>query len=263
MNIAGKVIVVTGGGSGIGEAMCRRFVSNGARAVAVVDRDESQAQRVARAIDGLSLRCDVTVERELQAVIEKVENSVGPIDLFCSNAGVLINDPDAEDPASAPDSAWTLSWGVHLMSHVYAARALGPKMASRGRGYFLNTVSAAGLLTQIGSGPYSVTKHAAIGFAESLAIAYKDRGVGVSVLCPQGVATPMVDGASSTPAVSDGVLTADHVADVVLEGLAEERFLILPHPQVATYIQKKGSDYDRWLGGMRKLRRRILEAKSS
>ncbi|HKQ83951.1 MAG TPA: SDR family oxidoreductase [Steroidobacteraceae bacterium] len=260
MNIAGKVIVVTGGGSGIGEALCTRFASSGARAVAVADRDHDRAQRVARAIDGLALQCDVAVERELLAAIERVEGRLGPIDLFCSNAGVGIHDKDPEDPASAPDSAWALSWGVHVMSHVYAARALGPKMARRGHGYFLNTVSAAGLLTQIGSGPYSTTKHAAIGFAESLAIAYRDRGVGVSVLCPQGVATPMVEGAMSTPAISDGLLTADQVADVALEGLAEERFLILPHAQVATYMQRKASDYDRWLAGMRKLRRRMLDA---
>lgn len=260
MDIAGKVVVVTGGGSGIGEALCTRFASNGARGVAVVDRDEAQAQRVAQSIGGLALRCDVTLERDLLAVIAQVEARLGPIDLFCSNAGVLITDPDPADPASAPNSAWTLAWDVHVMSHIYAARDLGPKMAARGHGYFLNTVSAAGLLTQIGSGPYSATKHAAIGFAESLAIAYRDRGIGVSVLCPQGVATPMVKGALSTPAVSDGLLSPSQVADAALAGLADERFLILPHPQVATYMQKKTADYDRWLAGMRRLRRQSLEA---
>lgn len=256
MKITDKTVVVTGGGSGIGAALCARFAREGAR-VAVVDRNEANANQVAAGIDGLALMCDVAVEREIQSVIAQVESRFGEIDLFCSNAGLLLNDPDPADPASSPDAVWTLSWGVHVMSHVYAARALAPKMAARGHGYFLNTASAAGLLTQIGSGPYSATKHAAIAFAESLAIAYKERGVGVSVLCPQGVATPMVAGAMSTPAVEDGLLSAAHVADVVVEGLADERFLILPHPQVSKYFLNKATDYDRWLGGMRKLRSRV------
>lgn len=256
MNVAGKTVVVTGGGSGIGAALCERFARDGAR-VAVVDLNEANARQVASNIDGMAMRCNVAVEHEIQAVIAQVESRFGDIDLFCSNAGLLMNDPDPADPASSPDSAWTLSWGVHVMSHVYAARALAPKMAARGHGYFLNTASAAGLLTQIGSGPYSVTKHAAVAFAESLAIAYKGRGVGVSVLCPQGVATPMVTDAMSTPAVADGLLAADQVADEVVAGLAAERFLILPHPQVSKYFLNKASDYDRWLGGMRKLRARM------
>jgi NAD(P)-dependent dehydrogenase (short-subunit alcohol dehydrogenase family) len=258
MNVNGKNVVVTGGGSGIGAALSERFAREGAR-VAVVDRNEANAKQVASRIDGMALQCDVTVEREIQSVIAQVEGRYGEIDLFCSNAGLLLNDPDPADPASSPDADWTLSWGVHVMSHVYAARALAPKMAARGHGYFLNTASAAGLLTQLGSGPYSVTKHAAVAFAESLAIAYKDRGIGVSVLCPQGVATPMVADAMSTPAVGDGLLTADQVADEVIAGLAAERFLILPHPQVSKYFLNKATDYERWLGGMRKLRARAQQ----
>jgi NAD(P)-dependent dehydrogenase (short-subunit alcohol dehydrogenase family) len=255
MLIAGKVVVVTGGGSGIGAALCKRFAREGARGVAVVDLHEVNAKEVADGMGGLVLQGDVTTEADVKAVIATTEKRFGPIDLFCSNAGVLINDPDPTDPASSPDEAWTLSWRVHVMSHVYAARALGPKMLSRGSGYFLNTVSAAGLLSQIGSGSYSTSKHAAVGFAESLAIAYKDRGVGVSILCPQGVDTPMVKAAAQSPAVRDGVLTPESVADCVIEGLADERFLILPHGQVLTYMQRKASDYERWLRGMARLSR--------
>ena len=254
MDINGRIVAVTGGGSGIGAALCARFAREGARGVAVIDRDGEKARAVAQSIGGLGLACDVTVEPNLIARIDEIEARLGPIDLFCSNAGLLANDPDPDDPASAPDALWTLSLGVHLMSHVYAARALAPRMAGRGGGYFLNTVSAAGLLTQIGSGPYSASKHAAVGFAESLAIAYRDRNVRVSILCPQGVATPMVAGAMETPAVRDGIIQPGDVADVVMEGLGDERFLILPHPQVLGYMQRKSADYDRWLRGMMKLR---------
>jgi NAD(P)-dependent dehydrogenase (short-subunit alcohol dehydrogenase family) len=253
VKLAGKVAVVTGGGSGIGAALCERFALEGARGIAVVDMDEAAARRVADAITGLALRCDVTIERDLRAVIDQVETRYGAIDLFCSNAGVLANDPDPADPASASDDAWALSWRVHVMSHVYAARHLAPKMAARGSGYLLNTISAAGLLTQLGSGPYSASKHAAVGLAESLAIAYRPRGVGISILCPQGVATPMVAAALTTPAVRDGLLSPQAVAQTVIEGLAAERFLILPHAQVLTYMQRKAADYERWLSGMVRL----------
>ena len=254
MRIEGKVVVVTGGGSGIGRALCQRFAREGARRVVVADLNAANAEAVAAEVQGIARRCDVGSEAEISQLIDETEATVGPVDLFCSNAGVLLNDPDPDDPASAPDARWELSWRVHVMSHIYAARALGPRMAARGGGYFLNTISAAGLLTQLGSGPYSTTKHAAIGFAESLAIAYRDRGVRVSVLCPQGVATPMVQAVMETPAVSDGVLTPDEVADCVVEGLGVERFLILPHSQVAEYMRRKASDYDRWISGMARLR---------
>jgi len=263
MDIKDRIVVVTGGGSGIGAALCRRFASEGARGVAVVDRNEDGARTVAASIGGLPLRCDVSIEAELKSAIADVEQRFGPIDLFCSNAGVAVGDPDLLDPAAAPDSAWALNWGVNLMAHVYAARALGPKMAARGSGYFLNTVSAAGLLTAAGNGTYSTTKHAAVGFAESLAIAYRDRGVGVSILCPQGVDTPMLRGSGRGemhgPSIADGVLTAETVAGVVVEGLAEERFLILPHPEVLEYMRRKTSDYDRWLRGMGRLHRRLVD----
>ncbi len=259
MLIAGKIVAVTGGGSGIGAALCQRFAHEGARGVAVLDLHAVNAEHIASPLGALAIRCDVTSEHELGAAIATVEARLGPIDLFCSNAGILENDPDPADPASAADPSWARSWNVHVMSHVYAARLLGPKMAARGSGYFLNTASAAGLLTQIGSGPYSATKHAAIGFAESLAIAYQDRGVRVSVLCPQGVATPMVAGAMATPAVQDGLLTPETVATAVIEGLADERFLILPHAQVRTYMQRKTSDYDRWLRGMVRLRQSLFD----
>lgn len=256
MHISGKTIAVTGGGSGIGRALCERFAREGARGVAVLDLQEAHAMAVADTIQGLGLSCDVTVEDELRAAIEETERRLGPIDLFCSNAGTLQNDTDLLDPASAPDEAWNLSWRVHVMSHVYAARHLAPRMATRGGGHFLHTISAAGLLTQIGSGPYSASKHAAVGFAENLAIAYQSRGVGVSILCPQGVATPMVAGAMQTPAVHDGLLSPEEVVDAVISGLAEDRFLILPHPQVLKYMQRKAADYEAWLRGMARLHQR-------
>lgn len=256
MLVTNKIVVVTGAGSGIGKALCQRFAREGARGIAVLDLNQDSAEAVAKAIGAIALPCDVTVEENLRGAISEAEKRLGPIDLFCSNAGTLLNDPDPLDPTSASEAAWTLSWRVHVMSHVYAARYLAPRMAEqRDGGYFLNTISAAGLLTQIGSGPYSVTKHGAVGFAESLAIAYQRRRVRVSILCPQGVATPMVAGAMQTPAVRDGVLSPEVVADSVIEGLAEERFLILPHPQVLNYVQRKAGNYDGWLRGMARLYR--------
>lgn len=256
MEVRGKIVVVTGAGSGIGAALCRRFAHEGARGVAVVDLKNTEgAARVAEDIGGLALRCDVGVESEMKEMIAEVESKLGPIDLFCSNAGVALATPDRLDPACAPDDVWTLNWRVHVMAHVYAARDLGPKMAARGSGYFLNTISAAGVLTAVGNAPYSTTKHAAVGFAESLAISYRDRGVGVSILCPQGVATPMLAGAKHGPSMADGVVSPEAVADDVIDGIREEKFLILPHPEVLGYMQRKATDYDRWLGGMRKLLR--------
>lgn len=259
MRVNGKVVVVTGGASGIGLALCRRFAAEGAARVVVADLSEVAAAEVAAEFGGLGRRCDVTRDADIRSLIDDIERDVGPISLFCSNAGVLLNDPDRRDPASSPDEAWTLSWQVHVMAHVYAARALAPRMVERGCGHFLQTISAAGLLTQLGSGPYSASKHAAVAFAESLAIAYRDRGVGVSILCPQGVATPMLAGAAGTPAVRDGLLTPEQVADCALEGLADKCFLILPHPNVAEYIRRKASDHDQWIAGMARLRTRTFE----
>ena len=258
MNVEGKVVVVTGAAQGIGRAMCVRFHAEGARAVVAADLNADGAAETAAAVGGIAFACDVSKSEEVERMVEEVERQLGPIDLFCSNAGVLDIDPDFDNAASATDAQWARSWGVNVMGHVYAARAMLPRMIPRGGGYFLNTVSAAGLLSQIGAATYSVTKHAGVGFAEHLAITHRDDGVKVSVLCPQGVDTAMVRGASGLqPALLDGVLTPEAVAACVIEGLAAERFLILPHPQVADYIQKKAADYDRWLGGMAKMRRAL------
>jgi NAD(P)-dependent dehydrogenase (short-subunit alcohol dehydrogenase family) len=257
MQVRDKVIVVTGGASGIGRALCERFAREGTRHVAVVDRDRPKAETVARAIGGSAHGVDVTDESALRAMIEEVTAAAGPIDLFCSNAGVVVMDPELRNVASAASADWHRAWAVNVMAHVYAARALLPRMIARRQGYFLHTISAAGLLSQIGSAIYSTTKHAAVGFAESLAIAHRDDGIRVSMLCPQGVDTPMLQSISSTAQNLDGVLTPDQVADCALEGLAREAFVILPHPQVATYMQRKTADYDRWIGGMAKLRRSV------
>jgi NAD(P)-dependent dehydrogenase (short-subunit alcohol dehydrogenase family) len=257
MNIQDKVVVVTGGAHGIGRALCERFAREGARGVCVADLDEDAGRAVAERIGGLFVRCDVSAEAQIQAVIDESERRFGPIDLFCSNAGIAIGDPGGL-AAGASNADWTRIWEINLMAHVYAARALVPGMIERGSGYLLNTASAAGLLSQIGSAPYSVTKHAAVAFAESLAIAHGDQGIRVSVLCPQGVWTNMTKDQGDTPQAGDGMLQPEDVAECVMEGLRAERFLILPHPQVAEYMRRKTTDYDRWLGGMRKFRRKFV-----
>jgi NAD(P)-dependent dehydrogenase (short-subunit alcohol dehydrogenase family) len=266
MNVAGKVVVVTGAAEGIGAAMARRFAKEGAAHVAVVDRNEAGAKATAEAIGGKAYTVDVSNSDQIAAMVAAVEAEQGRIDLFCSNAGVGDGDPDRNNAASSPDAVWMRAWGVNVMAHVYAARAALPGMMARGEGYFLNTVSAAGLLSQIGGAVYSTTKHAAIGFAESLAITNGDAGIKVSVLCPQGVDTAMLrqGGADPTsqPQNLDGVMTPDEVAEAVIQGLDAETFLILPHPQVLTYMQRKTGDYDRWLGGMRRLRGKMMEARS-
>jgi NAD(P)-dependent dehydrogenase (short-subunit alcohol dehydrogenase family) len=263
MEVAGKVIVVTGGGSGIGRALAERFHAEGAKHISVADLNEAGAQQTATAVDGVAFRCDVANEADIQLLVRETESKAGPIDLFCSNAGVLSADPDFDNAASAPEVVWAQGWGVHVMAHVYAARAVLPGMIARGNGWLLNTVSAAGLLSQIGSAVYSTTKHAAIGLAESLAIAHKDHGVGVSVLCPQGVHTAMTHGQFFAGADVDGVITAQDVAEAAMLGLRAEKFLILPHPNVAGYMKMKGENYERWIGGMVKLRRRIAQAKAA
>jgi NAD(P)-dependent dehydrogenase (short-subunit alcohol dehydrogenase family) len=260
VDVAGKVVVVTGGGNGIGRALCERFHRAGARKVIVADLEADSAEAVAAAIDGEAFCVNVRDESQIQAMVASAESRYGGVDLFCSNAGIIATDGEPWWATSAPNATWQAMWEIHVMSHVYAARACLPGMLARGAGYFLNTASAAGLLNQIGDAAYSTTKHAAIGFAESLAITHGDDGIGVSVLCPQAVATRMVgafdDGDGGTAGV-DGVLSPQQVAEEVISGLAEESFLILPHKEVALYRQRKTENYDRWLGGMRKLRRRF------
>jgi NAD(P)-dependent dehydrogenase (short-subunit alcohol dehydrogenase family) len=264
VDVADRVVVVTGGGSGIGAALCRRLRAEGARAVVVADRDAAAADLVAGQVGGLAVPTDVTDESAVTALVERAEREAGPIDLFCSNAGVLFTDPDQQNAASGTDRQWQLGWQVHVLAHVYAARALIPRFRARGGGYLLHTVSAAGLLTQPGGGVYATTKHAAIGFAEHVAITHAADGIRVSVLCPQAVDTAMIrDAAAQAPgpahaAALDGVLSPEQVADEVIRGLAAERFLILPHPQVLTYLRRKGEDYDRWLAGMARLRAGLL-----
>jgi NAD(P)-dependent dehydrogenase (short-subunit alcohol dehydrogenase family) len=261
MDVKDKVVVVTGGAEGIGAALCRRFAKAGAAVVVVVDRNGEGAQATAKAIGGEAVTLDVTDGPAMAAIVADIEARHGRIDLFCSNAGVGDGDPDKSNAASSPDAVWNRAWNVNVMAHVHAARAVIPGMAARGEGYILNTVSAAGLLSQIGGAVYSTTKHAAIGFAESLAITHGDQGIKVSVLCPQGVDTAMLRaGGDNQPQNLDGVMTPDEVADSVIEGLAAENFLILPHPIVLTYMQRKTADYDRWLGGMRRLRAKVTGA---
>jgi NAD(P)-dependent dehydrogenase (short-subunit alcohol dehydrogenase family) len=257
MQIQGKVIVVTGGAHGIGKALCERFAKDGAKHVCVADYDASAGAATAAAIGGRFLRCDVRDEAQIKAVVEQTERDFGPIDLFCGNAGIFVLDEQGL-ASGAKNEDWNRIWEINLMAHVYATRALLPGMIARGKGYFLITASAAGLLSQIGSAAYSVTKHAAIGFAESLAITHGEQGIGVSVLCPQGVVTNMTRGQEDSPQAGDGMIQPEAVAQSVIEGLEAEHFLILPHPQVLTYMQRKTGDYDRWLRGMQRFRRQFV-----
>ncbi len=248
MEIQDKIIVVTGGASGIGRAMAERFAADGARHVVVADLNGDDAAAVAESIGGTSAAIDVSNEAQLIDLIDRTESDHGPIDLFCSNAGIGLGKGIDE-----PDDVWQTIWEVNLMSHVYAARNLIPRMVARGGGYLLNTASAAGLLSQIGSVTYAVTKHAAVALAEWLAITHGHEGIKVSVLCPQAVRTAMTADNEDGVASVDGMIEPEQVADTVVEALAEERFLVLPHPEVETYIQRKAGDYDRWLKGMQRL----------
>jgi NAD(P)-dependent dehydrogenase (short-subunit alcohol dehydrogenase family) len=254
MNVRDQVVVVTGGGSGIGRALCRRFAREGARTVIVVDR-HSTAHEVATEVEGTAVIADVGVERDVVRAVQTVLERHGRIDLFCSNAGIGGGDAGLE----MDSGRWQEFWQVNVMAHVYAARAVLPSMLTAGRGYLLQTASAAGLLTQIGSAPYAVTKHAAVAFAEWLAITYGDRGLKVSCLCPQGVRTPMLEGASAMARslLGESAIEPDAVAEAVIRGLEAECFLILPHPEVAEYFTRKAGDYDRWLRGMRRLQQRL------
>jgi NAD(P)-dependent dehydrogenase (short-subunit alcohol dehydrogenase family) len=254
VRVKDKIVVVTGGAKGIGKALCERFHQEGARKIAVADVDEAGATAVAAAIGGEAYICDVTKEADIVRLVTDVEQRFGPIDLFCSNAGVATAfNPLTENAAGDSNEIWNFGWQVHVMAHVYAARILVPRMKARGGGYFLHTISAAGLLSQIGSAVYSTTKHAAVGFAENLAITHRADNIRVSMLCPQGVDTPLLHGLPMGPQSRDGILSAEAVADSVIEGLEQESFLILPHKEVTGYVQNKTSNYDRWIGGMVKL----------
>lgn len=250
MELSGKVIVVTGAASGIGKALAERFAREGAAHVACADRDGPGVEAVAKAVGGSAHRVDVSKEADIAALIERVEAEAGPIDLFVSNAGIGIG-----GGAEVADADWQRIWDINVMAHVWAARHLVPRMSARGGGYLLNTASAAGLLSQIGSAPYAVTKHAAVGLAEWLAITHGDAGIKVSVLCPQAVRTAMTAGNPDGVASIDGMMEPDDVAEAVVRGLAAEEFLILPHASVVNYMRKKTADYGRWIGGMRKLNR--------
>ena len=256
MKIAGKVCVVTGGASGIGKALATRFIAEGATAVVIADLNADMVSAVGAEIGAQAHALDVRDESAVAALVASVEAKHGQIDLFCSNAGIIGVDGEPWWATGADNALWQRMWEIHLMSHVYAARACLPAMIARGEGYFLNTASAAGLLAQIGSAPYSVTKHAAVSFAESLAITHGDDGIKVSCLCPQAVDTAMTVGTDGGGVAGvDGMLSAEAVAEAVIQGLDAESFLILPHPEVEEYRQNKARSYDRWLGGMRKLRR--------
>jgi NAD(P)-dependent dehydrogenase (short-subunit alcohol dehydrogenase family) len=254
MEVSGRHVVVTGGAGGIGRALIRRFDAEGARAVVAADRDLAGARAVAEEVGGLAVELDAGQESSVRALIAKATEAYGPIDVFVSNAGV----PGAMGGPEADDEAWQEAWRVNVMAHVWAARALLPEMVERGEGYLINTASAAGLLTQVSSLIYSVTKHAAVSLAEWLAIEYGDSGVRVSCICPQGVRTPMLDLAMEEPAgaaalTAGGLIEPEEVADAVLAGMREERMLILPHENVAGFMALKGSDPERWLKGMRRI----------
>src|SRR6202165_3234399 len=261
MQVAGRVVVVTGGANGIGRALCEAFHRAGAAKVIVADLDIASAEAVAASIDGKAFKCDVGQEQDIRYGIEETERQFSPLDLFSSNAGIGGGfDPKSENAGGTSDEPWAKSWAVHVMAHVYAARHLIPRMKARGEGYFLNTISAAGLLSQVGSPAYSATKHAAVGFAENLAISHKAHGIKVSILCPQGVDTNMLRSIPKGPQSGDGALSPEQVAEDVLKGLDQETFVILPHPQVLGYMRKKTENYDRWIAGMAKIQAKMREA---
>lgn len=279
MDVKDRVVVVTGGASGIGRSLCRAFAARGAKGVVVADLDGSGAETVAAELraqgaGALGVRTDVGHEPDVVALVDRAREAFGPVDLFCANAGIIVT-----GGVEVPDDVWERIWRVNVQSHVYAARAVLPEMLERGEGYLLHTASAAGLLTQLGSAPYSVTKHAVVALAEWLAITHAAAGIKVSCLCPQVVWTGMagaprggdsemptsLPGSAAGPggpvvrgtALADGMLRPETVAEIVLEALAEERFLILPHPEVATYEQRRAGDRERWLNGMRRVQAQI------
>lgn len=254
MELADRYAVITGGSGGIGRAMATAFLREGAAGVMLADLDEAAVTEAAAAIGCDGMACDVTSESDVEALTRAAEAKYGRVDLFCSNAG-------AGGPGVLTDAAnevWQQQWDLHVMAHVYAARAVLPGMLERGEGYLLNTASAAGLLAALGSGPYTVTKAAAVKLAEFIAISHGDEGIRVSVLCPQGVNTAMAP-RSLGDGQTDGIIEPEQLAETVVAAIREERFHVLPHPEVEEYVRRKGDNVDRWLTGMRRLRRQTLE----
>jgi NAD(P)-dependent dehydrogenase (short-subunit alcohol dehydrogenase family) len=257
MEVADRVVVVTGGARGIGRAIARRFAAAGAEAIIVADLDPDAAWSVAREIGGMAIRCDVSREADVARLVEQVRTARGRIDIFCSNAGIAVG-----GGPEATNKDWQRIWDVNVMAHVYVARHVLPAMLARKEGYILGTVSAAGLLNHVFAAPYGVTKAAALSFFEWLAIAHGDDGIRVSCLCPQGVKTDMLaaERRLGLEFLTSTALEPEQVAEAVLQGVRDERFLILPHPEVAEYFNRKAADYDRWLRGMRRLRANIVAA---
>jgi len=259
VDVTGRVVVVTGGARGIGRALATRFASAGAEAVFVADVDLDGASAVAREIHGTAVQCDVSREADVKKLVDQVEAGHGRIDIFCSNAGIAVG-----GGPETPTDQWQRIWDVNLMSHVFVARYALPAMLQRGEGYILGTVSAAGLLNHVFAAPYGVTKAAALSLFEWLSIAHGEQGIRISCLCPQGVKTDMLaaERREGLEFLTAGALEPEAVAEVVLQGLRDERFLILPHPEVGEYFRRKADDYDRWLKGMRRLRVKIISASS-
>ena len=262
MKLKDKIVVVTGGAHGIGKALCERFASEGAKEVVVADIDEKGAAAVAAGIHGSHFCVNVEAEAEVQAMVDSVVLKHGRIDLFCANAGIGV-----DGGCDVPNRDWQRIWEINVMAHVFSSRAVLPGMLARKQGYLLHTASAAGLLTQIGSAPYSVTKHAALALAEWLSITYGDQGIKVSALCPQGVKTAMLERAQQHHGAGNflmaGALEPAQVADAVVKGIDAEQFLILPHPEVKEYFGRKAADYDRWIRGMRRLQQQLHDARAT
>jgi NAD(P)-dependent dehydrogenase (short-subunit alcohol dehydrogenase family) len=250
---SGRVVVVTGGGSGIGAALCRAFAASGAVSVVVADVNEAAAGSVAAEFGGIPVGVDVTREADVAALVKLTVDRHGRVDIYCSNAGIAFaGGPDAAD------EEWQSSWDVHVMAHVYAARALIPAMLQRGEGYIVGTVSAAGLLNHLTAAPYAVTKAAGLSLMEWLSITYGARGIRVSALCPQGVKTPMLAQAGEGDFLAAGALEPAAVASCVIQAVRDETFLILPHPEVKDFVMRRAADHDRWLRGMRRLREQVI-----
>jgi len=255
LELKDKIIVITGGGSGIGAAMARCFAKEAPAHIICADRNEDGARAVADEVGGTAVGVDIASEAGITALIEQVETEIGPIDLFVSNAGIGL-----DGGVETSEEGWAHIWDINVMAHIRAARLLVPKMLERGGGYLLNTASAAGLLAQIGSVSYSVTKHAAVSFAEWLSITHGKEGLKVSVLCPQGVDTPMVQAMEDNSSVAaDGLLSAETVAENCLQAIKDEQFLILPHPEVADYMQFKAGNTQKWIGAMQKLQDQLSQ----